>query len=257
MKLKVFFTTCILFLALCVPARADVITLASDYWCPYICDPATTGHHGISVDVARIVFEKAGHTIRFVEVNWKRAIADTREGKYNAIVDATSEDAPDFVLPEEPINSQFTCLFAAPDSTWKFHGMESLEEVRLGVISGYHYTDALDAYIDREQAGGKVDVMHGGDALIRNVEKVRRGMIDVLAEDPAVIGWTLLSQNDGDGLLRVGCLDQEIPLYIAFSPVVPQSQEYARILSEGIRRLKKDGTLKKIYLEYGIDWTAE
>lgn len=42
-------------------------------------------------------------------------------------------------------------------------------------------------------------------------------------------------------------------MYIAFSPAISQSKEYARILSEGVDTLRKSGELKTILKKYGLD----
>jgi polar amino acid transport system substrate-binding protein len=240
-------------LCLSAPVRAETIVLASDYWCPYICDPIKTGRAGISVDIARAIFEEAGHTVSFMPVNWKRAIDETRSGGFDAIVDATRDDAPDFVYPVEPINDQTTCFFTSRSSHWTYKNIESLKNVSLGVIAGYHYSSELDDYVLRNRNTGRVAIMHGDNALSRNVRRVRLGMIDVLAEDPLVLGWLLRTQGEGAALRMAGCLDERTPLFIAFSPANPHSQEYARIFSEGVRRLRQSGGLEHIRKQYGVD----
>jgi polar amino acid transport system substrate-binding protein len=243
----------VLALVLAVPARAETIILASDYWCPYICDPVTTGRAGISIDVAVRVFKEAGHTISFVPVNWKRAISETRNGAFDAIVDATREDAPDFIFPAEPLNEQQSCFFTNASSHWNYEGIASLADVSLGVVAGYHYTGELDEYINQNAENRLVAVMHGDDALVRNVQRMRRGMIDVLAEDPLVLEWLLRSGGRSAALRKAGCMAERTALFIAFSPINKHAAEYARILSEGIRRLRASGDLDVIRKQYGIE----
>ena len=43
--------------------------------------------------------------------------------------------------------------------------------------------------------------------------------------------------------------------YIGFSPENPKSEEYARILDQGMRELRASGELEKILQKYGMsDW---
>ncbi len=70
-----------------IPASVscEVITIVSDCWKPYICG-SEAGKNGIAVDICMTVFKKAGYDLEFKIVPWKRAIADTRKGKYDAMV---------------------------------------------------------------------------------------------------------------------------------------------------------------------------
>jgi polar amino acid transport system substrate-binding protein len=50
-------------------ARADTITLHADEWCPYNCAPGS-GMPGYAVEVAREVFEQAGHRLDYGLLSW-------------------------------------------------------------------------------------------------------------------------------------------------------------------------------------------
>jgi polar amino acid transport system substrate-binding protein len=86
MKIASAIISFVLFTVL-IPASvsSEVITIVSDCWKPYICGPEA-GKNGIAVDICMTVFKKAGYKLNFKEVPWKRAIVDTKKGKYNAIV---------------------------------------------------------------------------------------------------------------------------------------------------------------------------
>jgi len=65
-----------------------------------------------------------------------------------------------------------------------------------------------------------------------------------------------LKKNDlfddaGDDLTSV----EASYVYIAFSPFFKQSKTYAKILSDGIIKYRKNGKLQKILNKYGLkDW---
>jgi polar amino acid transport system substrate-binding protein len=237
-------------------AWAERLVLASDYWCPFICDESEVGQAGISIDIARQIFNAAGYEVEFVAVNWKRAVQETRHGQFNGLVDAARVDAPDFIFPSQSLYSQSSCLFAGRASKWLYHDLKSLEHVRLGAIGGYHYTDELDAYIRQNAQSGQVSFIHGDHALARNVQRVERGMIDVLVEDSHVMEW-YFTYSTSSTLRLVGCMDQKTALYIAFSPARRDSEKLAEILSEGIIRLRENGELEKIYAQYGIHYSNQ
>ena len=74
-------------IAILIPATGscEVVTIVSDCWIPYICG-SEAGKNGMAVDLCTTVFKNAGYNLEFKIVPWKRAIIDTRKGKYNAIV---------------------------------------------------------------------------------------------------------------------------------------------------------------------------
>ena len=253
MKIASAIISFVLFTAL-IPAAvsSEVVTIVSDCWKPYICGPEA-GKNGIAVDICMTVFKKAGYKLKFKEVPWKRAIVDTKKGKYNAIVCATKNDAPGFIYPEEPIAVQKTCFYTDQSSSWKYENINSLTGIILGVIGGYHYSEQLDKYIEKNLNTGKVQVTHSKNPLKSNVLMLKNQRISALVEDPAVMQYYIW-QNKEAGLREAGCASEKVKLYIPFSPENSKSEIYAKILSDGIRELKKTGEMKRIYESYGVEW---
>ena len=237
-----------------IPASgsSEVVTIVSDCWQPYICGPEA-GKNGIAVDISMTVFKKAGYKLKFKEVPWKRAIVDTKKGKYNAIVCATKNDAPGFIYPEEPIAVQKTCFYTAQSSSWKYENIDSLTGMKLGVIGGYHYSKQLDTYIEKNLNTEKVQATHSKNPLKSNVLMLKNQRISALIEDPAVMQYYIW-QNKEAGLREAGCVSEKVKLYIPFSPENSKSEIYAKILSDGIRELIKTGEMKRIYESYGVEW---
>jgi polar amino acid transport system substrate-binding protein len=237
-----------------IPASgsSEVVTIVSDCWQPYICG-SEAGKNGIAVDISMIVFKKAGYELEFKEVPWKRAKVDTKKGIYNAIVCATKDDAPGFIYPEEPIAVQKTCFYTDQSSSWKYENINSLTGIILGVIGGYHYSEELDQYIEKNLNTGKVQATHSKNPLKSNVLMLKNQRISALIEDPAVMQYYIWQNKEAD-LREAGCVSEKVNLYIPFSPENSKSEIYAKILSDGIRELKKTGELKLIYEAYGVEW---
>ncbi len=58
-----------------------------------------------------------------------------------------------------------------------------------------------------------------------------------------------------DAVESAGQVGAPEPVFIAFSPANPRAKEYARILDEGMKKLRSSGRLEKILGKYGIkDW---
>src|SRR6476661_5456017 len=109
---------------------ADVISVRADPYCPYNCEPGSE-KAGYMIDIAKAVFEPAGHKVDYQSLNWARAVDETRQGKYVAIAGGLTTDAPDFIYPEIAVGSSQSCFFAKNSSPWTYQGVKSLESIAL------------------------------------------------------------------------------------------------------------------------------
>ncbi len=241
--------------------HADKITVRADMWCPFNCDPQAN-QPGFMIEIAKRIFEKEGHTLDYQILNWARAIVQTREGHYNAIVGAAKSDAPDFIFPEKELGWAGDCFYTTKNFQWQYNGLRSLTQISLGVINDYSYGEEIDRYVEKNRTSNsnKVQVVSGNTALQQNVAKLLKNRIQVLIETKPVMEHFL--QKDGSiHLVReAGCLPiaDDDKVYIAFSPKHPKSKIYARLLSEGIDALRHSGDLKTILASYGTqDWLLQ
>ena len=79
--------------------------------------------------------------------------------------------------------------------------------------------------------------------------------LNVIIETDLVF-WHVATQMGVQNKLKsAGIAAKPNKAYIAFSPVLPKSEEYAQILSNGMIELRKTGKLEKILNKYGLtDW---
>ncbi len=235
------------------------ITLAADIWCPYNCD-SKDERPGFMVELAKEIFQKKGINVQYVIVPWERAVEDARKGTYSGIIGARVGDAPDFIFPDEPLGFSSNYFYVRSDSTWQFDGIESLEAISLGVIEGYSYDDKLDAYVKLyHEDVNHIQPVSGETALQQNFEKLELKRVDAIVEDINVANNFLKQTGQKDKFKTVG-EEPDVNLsnkyvYIAFNPVNKDSKELARILSDGMRELRKSGRLEEILSEYDVeDW---
>jgi ABC-type amino acid transport substrate-binding protein len=87
---------CVALLGLAAPAAlADTIRLRADAYCPTNCAP-DAARPGYAVEIAREVFEAAGHEVEYDLLAWPRAIADAQAGLYDGVIGAAAEEVPGF-----------------------------------------------------------------------------------------------------------------------------------------------------------------
>lgn len=120
-----------------LPAVADELTIvAPGFWCPYSCDAAAKDK-GFTIDMIAAIFSRHGDHVRYINMNYSRALLEVRSGKATATPASYKSEAPDFVFPELPISSSRYCFYTARDRAWSYHGVESLAGQRIGIIQGY------------------------------------------------------------------------------------------------------------------------
>jgi polar amino acid transport system substrate-binding protein len=232
-------------------ARGDEITIAADQWCPYNCDPASD-LPGYFVEIADVIFKNQGHSVKYVVLDWETAIKEARNGKYTGIIGAMKEDAPDFIYPEYELGVSENHFFVNKGDPWRYAGIESLKGKRVGVIEGYAYGETLDKFF---KDNPNVQFTPGEDALDKNFEKLLSKQIDVLVEDQNVFMLKAMTLHILSQIIDGGDTGKDDKLYIAFSPAHAQSKAYARILSDGIQEMRKNGKFSVILDKYGLkDW---
>lgn len=242
-------------LFLSAPARADVISVTADIWCPYNCAPADN-HPGYGIEILKEIFEKAGHKIAYSNMNWTRSIDRARAGEFTAIIGALYKDAPDFVFPQEPFGVQVDTLATRIDDPFEYRTVESLAGHVLGAIQGYTYDDAFNAYIEKYKDDVKrVDLVGGDDPLTTNIKKLMANRVDVVLDDYNVMSYTLKNMKVTDKVKAKPLPSKRGSLYVAFSPKNPKAKDYAALFDKGVAELRKSGKLKDILARYGLeDW---
>lgn len=236
------------------PKNKEIITIRADEWCPYNCNP-NEGRLGFMVEAVKEIFKKKNIEIDYNVINWARAIKETERGKFDAIIGATKNDAPNFIFPNEMLGKSRNCFYTLTNSTWKFKGVKSLEKVQLGVVKDYSYFEDLDNYLKDEKNKGKIDESFGEDAIIRMINKLFLNRMDTFVENELVVQYILHSEEkkfDPTKVRSAGCAEVQWPVYVAFSPAHPQSKLRAKIFDDGLKELKKNGTLVKIISKYSI-----
>lgn len=231
---------------------ADDIKIYADPWCPYSCEPGSE-KPGFMVEITGVIFEKAGHKLIYKTKPWARVIKGTSTGSINGAFGAFKSDAPDHIFSAEEIGVSNTPLFVKKDSSWRYKGSASLEKVALGVIRGYSYGTAVDTHVKKYPKNQKkVQFSNTLDTLVK---KLQKGRIAAFPEDRVVFSWYVKQNNLSGQFKEAGVASVAENLYIAFSPKIAASKEYAKIFAKGIRKMRKNGELSKILAKYGLkDW---
>lgn len=233
-------------------AKADVIRLRADDWCPYNCSEQKKGY---GVEVAEEVFAAAGHRVQYQLAPWSRSLEDCLRGEIDAVIGAAPVDSPDLVFGFEPIGQWDSTFVVRKGQPWRYDGVASLERIKLAAIIGYIYMEPVGGYIEANKKNrARVDPVGGTQPLEQSLKMVAAGRIDATMESRTVLDYKL-RQMGLTGKLDYAGATRSGPIYIAFSPKHPKARDYADVLDQGVARLRASGRLKQILDRYGVrDW---
>jgi len=243
---------------------ADVVSIRSDVWYPINGEPGSS-KPGYMIELAKSILAEHGHAVDYEVLSWKGSLTMVRRGEYDCIVGAGHDDAPDFIFSKKPwgvIKAQF---YAKRNSSWRYTGIPSLANTKVGVIGDYSYSKDLDAYIARSAESSieveildkKVQVVRANNALRQNIGKLLTGLIDTTVAFDMVMASRLKELDLVGQIKTAGELEDfdDGSIYIACSPNKPSSKRYIELFTTGIDKMRSNGRLQQILDKYGLtDW---
>lgn len=233
-----------------LPSLAEPLRFAGDDGCPYLC-PGTPQRPGYLVEALSQVLREPPH---FDSLPWPRAVQMVRDGHRDGLVGAYGLDG--LRVGSEPIGWVGLAFYTRHDSDWRYSGDASLLGQRLGLAQGYVNNPRFEAW--RSQAGDDdlhLQVLGGERVLPRNLQKLLLGRIDVLLEDRDIIEHYLEHHPQLAGQVRrAGELPGRQPLHVGLSPHLPEVDARLAELDEGLRQLRREGTLKVLGERYRLSF---
>ena len=235
-------------------AEDHVVRLCADQWMPYNGDPADP-KPGYVIELAKAIFEPKGIKVEYSVMPWSDALTAVREGRMSGAIGANKEDGAGLTLPKEPIGVISICLATRAESKWTYDNLASFLHIKFGVIKGYAYWRALDAYIASAIKKGSGVVCAEGDTPLADLMKqLQAGEIEVLAESEPVLFWYLRAHNLDRSLFRIVFKNAPDPIFIAFEPN-EEGRHYAELMDAGVKAMRASGELEKLLRSYGLrDW---
>lgn len=187
-----------------------------------------------------------------------RALQATEAGEYNGAIGASKVEAPGFVFPDIEQGRMRNGFWVVRESGWHFDGIDSLTRINLASLAGYSYGPQVEAYLNDPVNAHRVTELYGPTPLQNGLNMLQRGRIDALLEDEYVFRYEMRQRSEVERYRLVGRVELDprfSDVYIAFSPALEASERHARLLGEGMARLRASGELDEILARYGVsDW---
>jgi len=256
-KIICLVVTALAFQLFSLHAHAEEILFVTDSSDCTQIDDCGKDRGGYIVDIVNAIFNSEQYSAVVKFVPWNRALAMVNDGRATGIIGTTKKSAPDLIYPKTEVAQYLPAIFTLKANPWHYAGVDSLTNVRLGLIQNYGYADGnpkLGKYLESKDA--KIAWVTDTEPLINLFKLIEAGRIDATIDDES-IGLMLLQKSGMQGKFKVaGYLEQgAIPCYVAFTPKDQKSQRLADFFDHGMATLRKSGKLKKILATYGLtDW---
>jgi polar amino acid transport system substrate-binding protein len=233
------------------PAACASVTLCADVWCPYNCTPGSD-HPGFAVDIAREALGAAGYQVDYQSASWARCVEDARAGRFSGIIGAIPKDAPDFIFPAQNIGVSTDAYAVRKGDNFRFTDDHALDGRVLGVVRDYNFAGRIGAYIAAHgNDASRIEYVSGADALAKNLGKLLAGRVDVILDDGNVLRHAIATMRL-EGRVALADERESVPVFIAFSPATPHARTLARLLDQGIARLRARGRIAQIMASYHV-----
>lgn len=234
-----------------IPAFSSVkITIATDPWCPYVCEGEEAEPSGALIEIAQQAFAESGYLVDFVWLSWARAVKLTQQGKVQGLIGAYQSDAPDLIYGKEHLMLSNMCFFTAPQDPWFYNDEASLRDRHLAVVNGYSYGREIDAYLNNSsRVGNNIYYVYGKDTMAKRLQLLASNKFDTLVEDRFVMQWQNKKVAPQARLKSAGCANFE-KVHIGFSPKSAIAPRLSRALDQGIKKLREQGKLAQIIANY-------
>ncbi|MBB2483796.1 transporter substrate-binding domain-containing protein [Mitsuaria sp. WAJ17] len=240
-------------------AGGQVLLALSDPWCPFNCQP-DSDKPGYVVEMLREVFPPPSWQLMYQIVPWDRALQQVREGQAAIALELTRDQALrlGLLIGHEPVGEPADCLYVAAGNPLRFSQASDLDGLRqVAVVSGYEYEFALGEWINRPENKARVVMTRGANPAEVNARNLARGRLDGVIESAAVMHMLIRQLRLQDKIREAGC-QQASPVYVGFSPRLPNAAQLVEHFDQGIAELRRSKRLARILSRYGQqDWKAD
>ncbi len=232
------------------PTRAETLRIASIDWCPQLCPKGDK--KGYVLDTVNEIFKDSPYDIEVVAYSWSRAIRLTRLGKVHALLSPAKPEAPDLLYPHQEVGTQKMCFFVKESSRWKYEGMESLRNQKIGIAIDTSIEE-LNTYIS-EHKDKFYFTPYGSNYLVHSFNMIERNRLDSFIFTYNSTVYELQERELTDKIKPAGCVSSA-NIYMAFTPDIKQRAfvlEAMKHFDQRMSELVLRGQIPNIMQRYGL-----
>jgi polar amino acid transport system substrate-binding protein len=227
-------------------ASAETVEAATVDWAPYY--GSTLEKDGVIAALARAAFQERGYDLTVDFIPWKRAVAMTERGRYDAVLGAYyTEDRSKRFHYSEPFYDIELGLMTRNDVGVERYGtLKDLTDYTIGVSDGYSYGESFDnADFLRKQSAANQTL---------NVRKLFGERVDIIAMARGIFRYEVSQLRDAD-LEDITFIEPPLAtgrLHMMFSHKLDNGEELRDEFNAGLKAIRENGTYDKIIADFGF-----
>ncbi len=223
---------------------AEVLRLAGSVWPPYT--DGRLPEQGLSVELIRTAFSRAGYHVDYREVPWERALLGLKTGRYDMINGWPAADRLSYSRSSRPFLTNRMRWIQRRDSRIRYDGLDSLMGLRLVLSRGYFYGGGLQAD-SRLVRGYAANFVQAARMLLA-------GRADLTLEDErtALFHFNRELADVSDELLFLPGEFNLLDLSLAVRNDHPQQEAIIAAFNREIAAMVKDGSYAAIFHRHGL-----
>ena len=223
--------------------------------CPHMCP--YDKNKGFTTDIARAIFEHYGYRVKFIDLPWARAAANTLNGDLEGVLSAGKEETPDLVFPTMEIAQQSDCFFGKSSDIWKAGNAETFLYRKTIIFKGWANEKLFQKELGLKRYNASFESFSIDQYYtLRVLNMVNLNRANAFWMDINVFAY--FKRNNPDevtDIKNLGCIKHQ-NLYLALSP---QNKALSATLSKefdrGMKKLRSSRKLDSILQKYGLnDW---
>ncbi|MCP3926332.1 MAG: transporter substrate-binding domain-containing protein [Desulfobacterales bacterium] len=243
---KITLVLIILFISVTISsAQTKIVTSASDPWPPFV-DPDHP-KMGITIEVVTAAFKTQGYILKHKIIPWSRAEQMVKRGKIDILPNTWKTDKrKSYLLYSKPYAYNKIKFIKRKGAGFEYNGLKSLKGKKVGIIRGYGYGD--------EFMNSKHFKRFPVNNLILNIRKLVAKRIDLTLEDE-IVAKNQISKKEPKLLSKIEFTKKYISskgLHVTCGLKNPSHRSIIMAFNKGLKKIKSNGTLKKIFKSYGL-----
>ncbi|PKI15872.1 substrate-binding periplasmic protein [Colwellia sp. 12G3] len=259
-KLRLWsFTFPLLWLSVSIAqVQAKTLVVASDEWCPYICDDRTLP--GFLVEIVKEIAANNTIKVKLSLMPLARALDLAQKGKVDILLALTPQHIAEFQLQQSQTSfgGLYNDFYVHADQPWRFKNIDDLatklkDNAILGTINGYQYGTDLGHLI--EENTSHIFSASGISPLQKQLDMLQMKRLDILLDSRFTVQFHL-AKLPNYTIVYAGTQGDFTPLFLGFSSLFDKA--LIPVFDEGLQALRESGRLKQILAKYDVnDWQQQ
>ncbi|MBA6293147.1 transporter substrate-binding domain-containing protein [Colwellia sp. MB3u-70] len=235
--------------------RAETLNIASDIWCPYICDNKKAP--GILVEALNEIAKAKKMTVNIEIISLSRSLIMASKSEIDIVLAVTKSHITDHKLQSshQYFGGWQNDFYISRKVDWSPNKLNDLDAFlnsgkTLGIIKGYDYGPYINSL--KFKYADHIFQATGDSPLTKNIEMLQKGRISALLDSRYNIQYEMNKNNIVD-LIYARSEGGFVPLFLGYSPTI--LPEVINSIDDGLTLIRHKGILSTILEKYGVsDW---